>query len=288
MAYVNILHGLTQSHAPATPSLKILILNLMPDRIKTERQFSKMLAHTTYNSTITFCIPQTHQFRHPEKGLYEKYVTFDQIRDQYYDALIVTGAAVDQLAFEKVDYWQELKEIIFWRHSHVKTSLFICWSAYAAGEIEHFFVGKKLEKKISGVYTVNGYTMPHSRYFTIPQQNVDHDNLLAGNELLGAVIVRDISSASLYVTGHFEYLTNTLREEYYRDLKHDPTTPIPVNYFSKDLQATNTWEKSAVHFYQNWLDGMFKPSFADFSSEQLFFKNFKTVKVNNTLQTKKG
>ncbi|KRL96739.1 homoserine O-acetyltransferase/O-succinyltransferase family protein [Liquorilactobacillus satsumensis] len=255
MSCVSILSGLTKNDVPVVPgSLKILILNLMPTRQATEKQFTQLLAQIPQNSTVTFCVPETHQFRHPEKNLFEKYVTFAQIQHNHYDALIVTGAAIDQLPFQAIDYWEELKEILTWRHTHVKTSLFVCWGAYAAGNIEHLFTGLQLKHKLNGVYTVNGITMPHSRYFTIPSQNVNkRARVIAGNNELGAVVIHDPITASLYVTGHLEYSTETLAKEYQRDLRLDPTTQIPYNYFDENLCAQNTWRKSAINFYRTWL-----------------------------------
>lgn len=241
--------------APASAQ-KILILNLMPNRAVTERQFVHILAaagakDATY--AVTFCLPATHQIRHNADSINAAYTNFAAIKDDHFDALIITGAPLDRVAFRDVDYWPEFVEILAWRHTHVRQSLFLCWGAEAAGYSDGVFTPERLDQKVTGIYTADGITMPQSRYFRIPLA-VSRGQVSAGTDELGALIVFDDSTATHYVAGHFEYFPGTLADEYHRDRrKNGLAAPRPHNYFDDHLQPRYSWQDSAVKFYRDWL-----------------------------------
>lgn len=257
MAHVNILTGLTKNADHADPDdLKLLVLNLMPNRAVTERQLASVFAAGKRDVALTFFLPTTHHIKHHEAQLREAYASFADVEDQHFDGLIITGAPLDRLPFHQVDFWAELHQLLAWRKSHVASALYVCWGAYAAGTIDGTFTGRQLPAKIAGVYTTDGLTMPHSRWFTIPQANVHRGQIIAGSEALGATLVEDAQTNNWYLAGHLEYQTGTLRAEYYRDLRKDPTTPQPKHYFDADLQPQNTWHDSATRVYSAWLDSL--------------------------------
>lgn len=255
MADVAILSGLTATHQTPKPhALQLLVLNLMPNRAVTEQQIAQVFAQGDQDVALTFCLPDTHHIQKNAAQIRHAYKTFKQVEAQYFDGLIITGAPLDQIAFEKVDFFNEFKRILTWRKAHTKGGLFICWGAYAAGEVDGVFHGQQLDTKISGIYTTEGLTMPHSRYFTIPLANVRRGEIRAGSEALGATLITDATSNTWYLAGHLEYQTGTLRAEYYRDLNRDAHTPLPAHYFNADLQPQNTWQNQAVQTYTSWLN----------------------------------
>ncbi len=259
MAHVTLTNGLTQPPhqlTPSTPDKHILILNLMPNRAVTERQFTRMLEDAETDATIqlTFCLPATHAIRRHAEAIHTAYTDFATIRDQSFDALIVTGAPLDRIAFADVDYWDEFREILAWRHDHIKESLFLCWGADAAGFADGVFTPTQLTQKITGIYQAGPVIMPQSRYFTIPCDSLTRGTIVAGTPELGALIVRDDDARSTYVSGHFEYFTGTLADEYHRDRhRNGDAAPRPEHYFDANMQVHNTWHSSAVAFYTDWL-----------------------------------
>ncbi|MFT9097986.1 homoserine O-acetyltransferase/O-succinyltransferase family protein [Liquorilactobacillus sp.] len=257
MAVIYITNGFTKNTNTSHPeTLAVLLINLMPDRAETERQFVSLLKNSRRDITLTFCLPKTHTLKNNARESLEKYATFDEVSSNYYDALIITGAPLDRLNFTAVDYWNEFSKIINWRKTHANQSLFICWSAYAAGEIDGIFKGQQLTKKIAGVYTTNNLIIPHSRYFTIPLCNSIDGKILAGNTEIGAVLIQNERLHSTYLTGHLEYQTNTLAQEYKRDSLAGLAPHKPNNYFDKDDIPINTWNSTANSFYRQWLDNI--------------------------------
>lgn len=247
------------------PTLNILIVNLMPNRLQTEKQFIGLLMKLSVNVRLTFAVPATHQIKHETEQIVQNYVTLADIWDRHFDGLIVTGAPVDRTKFEKIDYWQEFERLLAWRKTHVKESLFACWAVYGAGYAERNFPVRHITSKISGVYRTNDIlnrrstlttglnhiTMPHSRYFTIPNQGLPRRLKVAGDNKLGAFVLRDELLHSTYVTGHLEYDTETLAEEYQRDLAKGIVTREPENYLV-DGQPRNNWAADADKFFVNW------------------------------------
>ena len=247
------------------PTLNVLVVNLMPNRLQTERQFTQLLTQLSVNVRVTFAIPASHHFKNNATMIKENYDTFEDIWQKTYDGLIVTGAPVDRMKFETIDYWQEFQQLLTWRKTHVRENLFTCWAAYGAGYAERNFPVRRSVKKIYGVYHVDHIlnqrsqlttgltqmTMPHSRYFTIPNEGIARRLKVAGNDMIGAFILRDERVRSTYITGHLEYDTATLEDEYQRDIKKDACTQEPKNYYVNG-QPHNTWQKSAEKIFFNW------------------------------------
>jgi len=245
------------------PTITILLVNLMPNRLQTEKQFVRLLNFLPVNVRITFAIPATHNLRHNAVEVTNHYLTLGGVWHQQYDGLIVTGAPVDQIKFEQVDYWQEFQHLLEWRKTHVTESLFACWATYAAGYAERNFPVKAIKNKVSGVYRPSHVTrsklsfglevlkMPQSRYFTVPALGVPRRLKVAADDELGAFILRDEGVNSTYITGHLEYDTTTLADEYERDLAIDNTTLAPENYFV-DGYPVNSWQQTANQFFKNW------------------------------------
>lgn len=255
--------------------LKILILNLMPTKIETETQLLRMLGNSPLQVEIELLQAATHSSKNtPINHLLSFYKTFDQIKSNNYDGMIITGAPVELLEFEEVDYWDELCEIMDWSKTHVYSTFFICWGAQAG--LYHFYnIPKyKLNEKLSGVYRhrVNDifhplmrgfddrFYAPHSRNTTINREDIEKfDDLviLATSKVAGVYIVARKDGRQFFVTGHAEYDRCTLANEYFRDINKGMNAKIPANYFpNDDTSATPdlTWRSHAILLYTNWLN----------------------------------
>ncbi|USS90302.1 homoserine O-acetyltransferase/O-succinyltransferase family protein [Fructilactobacillus carniphilus] len=254
MGRMNILTGYNQNTTTPQPgALNVLIVNLMPKRAETEHQLISVFKRTHQNFNLTFAYLPHHHFQHYAAGVKQRYASLTDVQDQQFDALLVTGAPVDQKAFQEIDYWDDFQSLLAWRRHHVQTSLFLCWAAWAAGEREHQFTGKRLDHKLCGVFTTDGVTMPHSRYFTIPLASVEPGvRVLAGNDQLGAVVLHAPALNSYYVMGHLEYSTNTLALEEQRDQQAEKSTPHPQNYYHNG-RPVNRWQADATRFFKQWL-----------------------------------
>ena len=223
-------------------TLKIAILNLMPTKISTETQILRLIGNSPLQVDITLFLPETHQPKNtPEEHLVAFYQKFDEIRDQKYDGLIITGAPVEQLPFEQVDYWPELKDIIDWSHDHVYSTFYICWGAQA-GMYHQFGVPKyPLSKKMFGVFphTITNrnekllrgfddiFYAPHSRHTEVRRadiENVPELQILSESEQAGIYIVATHDGRQIFVTGHSEYDPLTLNIT--------PTTTPPTSRWS--------------------------------------------------------
>jgi len=265
--WVNQPHG--------TQPSRLLILNLMPTKATTERQFLNRFAALSVDVEVTFMYPETHHFKSLPKSVVAKnYVTLAEIADQHYDGLIVTGAPVEQLSFETVDYWQEFQTIVDWAQTHVTETLFECWAAQA-GLYYQFNIQKKLAKqKIFGIYQasnvatqshlVSGLSadgtlkMPQSRHtkLVIPTNLPTGLQVVAENDEIGPLILAAPQQRAVYVTGHPEYEAETLANEYFRDRRKQLPINLPQNYFTdQSLQQINySWQTASCQFYQNWLE----------------------------------
>ena len=257
--------------------LNILILNLMPTKIETETQLARLLANSSLQIEVTFIVPKTHEVKNTSKSHLDKfYTTFDKVKNKNFDALIVTGAPVEQLKFEEVDYWNELKEIFEFSKTHVTTSMFICWGAQAA--LYHFFGIDKypLNQKLFGVYKhkksveyeplLNGiddvFYIPQSRH----TYNKESDLLSRPDELIPLVqykenneshttILKTPDNKQLFILGHIEYDKYTLKKEYERDLGKRSDVPYPCNYFNEETGDVDVlWRSTANLIYYNWLN----------------------------------
>lgn len=255
--------------------LRILILNIMPTKIETETQLLRLLGNSPLQVEIELLQTASYSSKNtPHSHLKDFYKTFDQVRDMRFDGMIITGAPVETMEFEQVDYWEELTEIMEWTKSNVYSTLHICWGAQA-GLYYHFGVKKyPLPRKISGVYThrvleplhplVRGfddyYTMPHSRYTEIRREDIaEHDELvvLSTSPEAGVAIVAHKNGRQFFCTGHLEYDRQTLAGEYFRDVNRGISPTLPEHYFPGDDPESlpiMDWRSHAHMFFANWLN----------------------------------
>ena len=250
----------------------ILILNLMPTKIVTETQLARLLANTPLQVNLTFIVPKGHVSKNTDQSHLDKfYTTFDDIKDRHFDGMIVTGAPVEHLPFEEVDYWDELKEIFEYSKTKVTSTIFICWGAQAA--LYHFYGIDKypLEKKLFGIYPhrkavihevlLNGiddvFYVPQSRHtFNKECDLLNNENLipLASSKLCGTTILKSKKNNQIFILGHLEYDKDTLRLEYERDLNKGLPIEKPINYFTEDGDIDVRWRSTANILYYNWLN----------------------------------
>ena len=255
--------------------LKLLILNLMPTKITTETQLLRKLSNTPLQIDIELLQVVSHEAKNiSEKHLESFYRTFDEIRGKRYDGMIITGAPVENMEFEAVDYWEELCRIMEWRKRNVHCTLHICWGAQA-GLYYHFGLKKRqLDEKLFGVFehTVikrkspffrgfdDVFYAPHSRWTEIPQEEilkVPELELMATSSEAGVFAVKTESSRQFFVMGHPEYDRDTLALEYFRDVKAGKKISVPKNYFPHDNPAQTPivkWRSAAQLMYTNWLN----------------------------------
>ena len=255
--------------------LKIAILNLMPTKIITETQLLRLLGNTPLQVEVTLVRTNSHSSKNtPEEHLVTFYQTFDQVCDRKFDALIITGAPVEHLPFEQVDYWNELRAIMDWGFSKVFALLYICWGAQAA--LYHQFGIPKypLPAKQFGVFPhrvvernvklLRGFDdvvyAPHSRHTEIRRVDiakVPELKILVESEEAGVYIVATQDGRQIFVTGHSEYDPLTLKKEYDRDFASDQPTPIPLNYYPKDDHTQHPlvhWRGHAHLLFANWIN----------------------------------
>ena len=255
-------------------ALKILLLNLMPVKITTETHMMRLLSNSPLQVEVDLLHPSTHTSRNtPIEHLTAFYKTFDEVKHRNYDGLIITGAPVEQIEFEDVNYWDELVEIMEWSKHHVTSTLHVCWAAQA-GLFYHFGIDKyPLSKKMFGVFphTVSNaiiplvrgfddvFVAPHSRYTEIRREDIlNHPELeiLSESEQAGVYIVV-AEGGMIFVTGHAEYDPLTLKEEYLRDREKGLEIDIPENYFPDDNPERPPmvrWRSHAHLLFSNWLN----------------------------------
>ncbi len=255
--------------------LRVLILNLMPTKIATETQLMRKLSNTPLQIQVDLLRTKSHEATHVSAGHLETfYRTFEDIENEHYDGLIITGAPVELMEFEEVDYWDELCRIMDWSSTHVHSTLHICWGAQA-GLYYHYGIQKyRLPKKASGVFEhrllkpksplVRGFD---DRFYAVHSRNtdvriedveaVDDLEVVAVSDEVGLYIVKSVDSRRFFVFGHPEYDTDTLKLEYERDLKRGIDPEIPTNYFPDDdptRAPLNVWRSQAQLLYTNWLN----------------------------------
>ncbi len=255
--------------------LKILVLNLMPNKTETETQLSRLLGNSPLQVEFELIHTKSHVPKHTSKEyLLAFYKTFDDVKHRKFDGLIITGAPVEKMEFEDVKYWEELCEIMEWSKTHVTSTFHICWGAQA-GLYYHYGVGKYLlREKVSGVFKhtadykqsilLRGFSdefmVPHSRYTTVKREDIEKVpelKILASSEEAGIYIVSSENGKQIFVTGHSEYDTNTLKNEYLRDRDAGISIKMPANYFPDDditKAPVNTWRAHANLLYSNWLN----------------------------------
>ena len=255
--------------------LEILILNLMPTKVETETQFSRLLGNSPLQVNLEFLHTRSHVASHVSaEHLFTFYKTFDEICDRRYDGMIITGAPVEQMEFEQVEYWDELCRIMEWSKTHVQSTLHICWGAQA-GLYYHYGVKKyPLPEKLFGVFPhrveyknpilLRGFDevfmVPHSRHTTIRREDVERVPALriaAASEEAGIYALFTAGGRQVFLTGHSEYDPDTLKREYERDKSKGLPISVPKNYFPNDDDTKAplvTWRGHAHLLFSNWLN----------------------------------
>ncbi len=263
--------ALTQDIRP----LKILLLNLMPKKIITETQLARLLGNTPLQVELELIHTSTHESRNtPADHLLTFYKTFEDIKHLKYDGMIITGAPVEKMPFEDVEYWDELCEIFEWSKTNVTSTLHICWGAQA-GLYYHYGIDKQpLDGKMFGVFphTVDRrssilfrgfddvFMIPHSRHTTVKRSDIEAVSelkILASSEVAGVYAVATDRGRQIFLTGHAEYDAGTLREEYERDVNAGLPIDIPCNYFPQNDPTKDpivTWRGHAHLLFSNWLN----------------------------------
>lgn len=255
--------------------LKIAILNLMPDKITSETQLLRLVSNTPLQVDITFLYPITHKSKNTaESHLTEFYQDFDSVRDEKFDGMIITGAPVETIPFEEVDYWDEMTKIFEWSRRNVFSTMHICWGALA-GLYYHFGIQKHtVSKKIFGVFahTLNQsnvklfkgfddvFYVPHSRHSTVLRKDVEANDdveILSESEESGVHVAASKNGRQIFVLGHPEYERYSLKNEYERDIKKGMEMQLPKNYFLNNDprgEPVMTWQSSANLMFANWLN----------------------------------
>ena len=255
--------------------LKILLLNLMPTKIVTETQFSRLLGNSPLQVELEFLQTATHKAKNTDEShMISFYKTFDEIKHNKFDGMIITGAPVELLDFEQVEYWDELCEIMEWSKTHVTSTFHICWGAQA-GLFYHYGIKKvPLEKKLFGVFEHeveykksilfrgfdDVFMAPHSRHTTCKREDIEKVSelrILASSNEAGVYVISTEQGRQIFVTGHSEYDADTLKKEYMRDKDAGKAIEIPKNYFKDDDDTKDpivSWRSHANLLFSNWLN----------------------------------
>ena len=256
--------------------LRMLVINLMPMKEDTETQILRILSNTPLQLEVTLLHTASHDAKHVSKQYLDTfYRTFQDVKDQCFDGMIITGAPVELMPFEEVNYWSELTEIMDWSQTHVCSTLYLCWGAQA-GLYYHFGIDKEvLPEKLFGVFEnkvqvhhhpmlLRGmddvFYMPHSRHTTNRLQDIQaHPQLevLAGSEEVGAALVRSLDNKHVFVFGHAEYDRDTLKKEFERDRAQGLSIAVPKNYYpNNDPSQTPIvrWRSTGMLLFTNWLN----------------------------------
>ncbi|ESP95445.1 MULTISPECIES: homoserine O-succinyltransferase [Pseudoalteromonas] len=255
--------------------MRLAILNLMPNKVETEVQFIRLLANTPLQVNVDLLRLDTHRSsENSEQHLNMFYRYFSEVKEENYDALIVTGAPLAHLEYSDVIYWQELQAFFDWAEHHVTSTLFSCWAAHAGLYHHHGLKRELKEQKLCGVFKHRVYfdhgaltrgfddefLVPHSRYGHIDIEKINRKEdlvVLAGSEQVGAYLLKNNTGSQVYITGHPEYDADTLQKEYLRDLQNGPDAPMPDNYFPNNdsgVKPSKTWQSHAFLLFSNWLN----------------------------------
>ena len=255
--------------------LRMLLLNLMPKKIETETQLTRLLGNTPLQIELTLLRMEAHKsLNTSQEHLLSFYRTFSEVKDTFFDGMIITGAPVEHLPFEEVDYWPELCEIMEWSRSHVHSTMHICWGAQA-GLYYHYGIQKQpLERKLFGVFPHRSeyresmllrgfddvFMVPHSRHTTVRREDIEAVpslQILASSDEAGVCIVRNRQGRQFFMMGHSEYDARTLENEYLRDVKAGKSIDVPKNYYPSDDPSKEpivSWRGHANLLYSNWLN----------------------------------
>ena len=255
--------------------LKILLLNLMPKKIETETQLTRLLGNSPLQVDLELIHTKSHRSKNTSaEHLLSFYKTFDDVKNQTFDGMIITGAPVEQMPFEEVTYWDELCEIMEWSKTHVHSTFHICWGAQA-GLYYHYGIKKQpLDKKLFGIFRHRAdykqsillrgfddtFLVPHSRHTTVNRADIEKVpelKILASSEEAGVCITSAEGGRQIFVTGHLEYDADTLKNEYLRDVNEGKQIEMPKNYFPDDDPTKDpvvSWRSHANLLYTNWLN----------------------------------
>ena len=263
--------ALTQDIRP----LEIVLLNLMPTKITTETQLTRLLGNTPLQVHLELMHTTSHKSKNvSQEHLLSFYKTFDELKDRKFDGMVITGAPVEQMEFEDVDYWEELCRIMEWSKTHVHSTFHICWGAQA-GLYYHYGIPKRqLDEKLFGVFPHHAdykraillrgfddtFYVPHSRHTTVLREDIEAAEglkILASSPEAGVYAVMNKAGRQIFITGHSEYDPETLRTEYLRDKHAGLPIRIPENYFPEDDDSREPmvrWRGHANLLFSNWLN----------------------------------
>ena len=255
--------------------LRILILNIMPKKLETELQLLRLLSNSALQVDISLLRMESHVSKNTAQSHMDAfYTTLPAIRDQFFDGMIITGAPVEQLPFEDVDYWEEICELMDWSKTHVFSTLHICWGAQA-GLYHHFGVPKyPLQEKMFGVFPHtaeirhtlllhgfdDSFEVPHSRHTEVRRADIEKIRalrIIASSPIAGVYLVANRNGRQYFITGHSEYDRNTLAQEYFRDKEKNLPIKLPYHYFPDDDPAKPplfSWRCQANLMFSNWLN----------------------------------
>lgn len=255
--------------------LRILVLNLMPTKIATETQFSRLLGNSPLQVELELVSTDSHKPKNvSEEHMLAFYKTFDEIKDEKYDGMVITGAPVEQMDYENVEYWEELCKIMEWSKTHVHSTFHICWGAQA-GLYYHYGIPKYiLDEKVSGVFEhhlLNSksrlfrgfddiFYVPHSRHTEVRAEDIEKVpelRIMAVSEEAGVYVVGSTDDSQFFVMGHSEYDADTLAKEYFRDLNKGMNPEVPSHYFPDDDPSKPPIVRWAAHsqwIYSNWIN----------------------------------
>ncbi len=265
----------TRAQVQEIRPLQILLLNLMPKKIETETQLSRLLGNTPLQVELELIHTKSHESKNtPVEHMLAFYKTFDDVKHRNFDGMIITGAPVEQMPFEEVEYWDELCEIMEWSKTHVHSTFHICWGAQA-GLYYHFGIDKQpLPEKMFGIFPHkvdykrsilfrgfdDTFMVPHSRHTTVRREDIEavpELKILASSKEAGVYAIATKKGKQIFITGHSEYDAMTLNSEYQRDLSQGKPIKMPINYFPKDdpkKKPMVTWRSCANLLYSNWLN----------------------------------
>ena len=265
----------TRAHAQDIRPLRIVVLNLMPLKITTETDLVRLLSNTPLQLEIIFMKLKSHTPKNtPIEHMMMFYKDFDLLRDQKFDGMIITGAPVETMPFEDVAYWDEITQIFTWAHTHVTSTLYICWAAQAGLYYNYGIPKYDLPKKMFGVFRQKPtdkqlpifrgfddyFMMPHSRHTELHLADIANNpnlTLIAESVESGVSIVMARSGREFYITGHLEYAPDTLDKEYKRDMGKRTDVEMPINYYLDDNPENGplvTWRAHANLLFSNWIN----------------------------------
>ena len=268
---------------PSCPRISVGILNLMPTKEVTEVQLLRLLSASALPVEVTFLKMASHVTKNASpEHMSEFYTTLDDAlkAGKRFDGMVITGAPVEKLDYEQVDYWTELTELIAWANINSRSTFYICWAALAGLFANHGIEKIVLDRKIVGLFSHETYIKtspltigfddrfiaPHSRFGTVREEDLRATaglDILAGSDVAGSLLVASKDCRHIYVTGHMEYDLETLKNEYIRDIKKGITDTFPVNYFPDDDPDNSPrliWRSHSSLLWRNWMDRVLAPS----------------------------